>query len=406
MTHAAVNTSNQREVIKVLVAQFLTAFADNAVMFVAITMVFEKSKNLPWYIPALQASFLVAFVLLAPWVGFNADTRPKPNVMWQANLIKAFGALLLFINIEPLLAYAVIGIGASMYSPAKYGILPELVSGDLLVKANGWIEGSTILAIVSGTYIGTKMANHSIHMALSMVMACFICSAAMAFLLRKMPAAHRSSKAFFKTFLNNSKIMLSTPRARFSTLAVSLFWASVAVLRVLLFAWVPLVLLINDTTEIAELSLFSAIGIAVGAVIVPHLIPLAYLRRARMAAYCMGFMIIVLSQCSDALSAKLVLTIIGLASGMFVVPINAALQDIGHKSVGSGAAVALQNFFENMAMLLATAAYSIAAAAGANPIVSMVVLGFFVVIATVIISWHLPKDPIVQTADSGGVENQ
>jgi len=162
---------------------------------------------------------------------------------------------------------------------------------------------------------------------------------------------------------------------------------------VLLFAWVPLVLFIHDTTKIAELSLYSAVGIAIGAVIVPSLIPLAYLRRARMAAYCMGVMIIILSQCSDVLSAKLVLAVIGLSSGMFVVPINAALQDIGHKSVGSGAAVALQNFFENLAMLLATGGYSLAAASGADPIWSVVVLGFFVVIATVVISWHLPKDP-------------
>jgi len=392
--------SNQGEVIKVLIAQFLTAFADNAVMFAAITMVFAKAKSLPWYIPALQASFLVAFVVLAPWVGYHADNRSKPRVMWQANLVKAVGALLLFMHVEPLIAYAVIGVGAAMYSPAKYGILPELVSGNLLVKANGWIEGSTIVAIVAGTLVGSGLANYSISLALLLVMVCFLSSAAIALLLRKMPAAASTGKAFFKTFYNNSKVMLSTPRARFSTLAVSLFWASVAVLRVLLFAWAPLVLFIDDTTKIAELTLYSALGIAVGAVIVPRLIPLAYLRRARMAAYCMGVMIILLSQCSDVLSTKLTLLVIGLSSGMFVVPINAALQDIGHRSVGSGAAVALQNFFENLAMMLATAGYSFAAAAGADPIWTIMILGFVVVIATVLISWHLPKDPQPQSTQA------
>jgi len=390
---SAPSESNQSEVIKVLIAQFLTAFADNAVMFAAITMVFDKAKSAPWYIPALQASFLVAFVVLAAWVGFHADNRSKPKVMWQANFVKAAGALLLFLHVEPLLAYAVVGVGAAMYSPAKYGILPELVSGNILVKANGWIEGSTIVAIVMGTLFGSQLANYSVSLALGLVMACFLASAGLAFLLKKLPPAKQTEKTFIKTFYNNAKIMLSTPRARFSTLAVSLFWASVAVLRVLLFAWAPLVLFIHETTDIAELSLYSAIGIAVGAVIVPRLIPLEYLRRARMAAYVMGIMIVILSQCSDVLTTKLVLLTIGLSSGMFVVPINAALQDIGHRSVGSGAAVALQNFFENLAMLLATGTYSIAAAEGADPSVSIMVLGFFVIIATVVISWHLPKDP-------------
>ena len=396
MTNSDGKNNNQREVIKVLVAQFLTAFADNAVLFAAITMVFDKAQHLKWYMPALQGSFLVAFVLLAPWVGYNADVRSKPKVMWQANLVKAAGALLLFMHVEPLLAYAVVGIGAAMYSPAKYGILPELVSGDLLVKANGWIEGSTIVAIVAGTLVGSGLASHSISLALLLVMACFLGSAAIAVLLRKLAPVNSANKAFISAFYRNSKIMLGTPRARFSTLAVSLFWASVAVLRVLLFAWAPMVLLIHDTTKIAELTLYSALGIAIGAVLVPRLIPLAYLRRARMAAYCMGVMIILLSQCSDVLSTKIVLLVIGLSSGMFVVPINAALQDIGHKSVGSGAAVALQNFFENLAMLLGTATYSVAAAYDADPSWSIMVLGFLVVIATVVISWHLPKDP--QTA--------
>lgn len=387
------SSSKRMEVYKVLLAQFLTAFADNAVMFAAITMVYKKAQELPWYIPALQASFLVAFVLLAAWVGHYADAKSKPSVMWQANIIKLLGALLLFLHVEPLLAYAVIGVGAAMYSPAKYGILPELVSGDMLVKANGWIEGSTIIAIVTGTLFGSKLAEYSISLALLLVMGCFALSAVIAFIMKPIAAVGGGEKRILYRFWHNAKTMLSTPRARFSALAVSLFWASVAVLRVLLFAWAPLVLMIHDTSEIAELTLYSAIGIAIGAVVVPKFIPLTHLRRARMAAYVMGIMIILLSICTGLLATKAVLLMVGLASGMFVVPINAALQDIGHKSVGSGAAVALQNFFENVAMLLGTAVYSLAAGWGASPIWSIVVLGFFVVLATVIISWHLPKDP-------------
>jgi len=156
-----------KDVYKVLFAQFLTAFADNAILFTAITMVLHQSDSAAWYVPALQASFLVSFVVLAPWVGPFADARPKPSVMAMANIIKVLGASMLLFNIEPLLAYAIVGLGAAVYSPAKYGILPELVSEEKLVKANGWIEGSTILAILSGTLTGAMISEFSIPMALA-----------------------------------------------------------------------------------------------------------------------------------------------------------------------------------------------------------------------------------------------
>ena len=134
-----------RNLYILLLAQFLSAFADNAILFTVIAMIMETATAAAWYIPALQASFLVAFVLLAPWVGPFADARPKASVLVSANVVKAIGAGLLLINLEPLFAYAMIGVGAAMYSPAKYGILPELVAHEKLVKANGWIEGSTIV---------------------------------------------------------------------------------------------------------------------------------------------------------------------------------------------------------------------------------------------------------------------
>ena len=131
-------------------AQFLTALADNAILFTAIAMLFNEqgsgqvngqAAHGAWYVPALQASFLVAFVLLAPWAGPFADRRPKPHVLLTGNVLKAAGAALMFVGVEPLVAYALVGAGAAIYGPAKYGILPELVGSDRLVRANGWIEG-------------------------------------------------------------------------------------------------------------------------------------------------------------------------------------------------------------------------------------------------------------------------
>ncbi len=380
------------DVYKLLVAQFLTAFADNAILFTAITMVMNNNASAPWYIPALQASFLVAFVVLAPWVGPFADSRPKPNVLSLANVIKAGGAGLLLFAVEPLLAYAIVGLGAAVYSPAKYGILPELVAEDELVKANGWIEGSTILAILSGTLVGAMASKASVPLALALVIVLYVVSSGIALFIRPTPVIPRADGPVLVHFMNMVRRLLSTPRARFATLGVSLFWSAATVLRVLLVAWAPVVLLMNDTTEIAQLTLFVAFGIAIGAVVAPRLIPMAYLRRARLAAYLMGIAVIGLSSVDSLWTARLALLFIGITGGLFVVPINAALQEIGHKTIGSGGAVGIQNFFENLAMLIASGAYSLAAGAGAAPVGTMLVLGLLILAATFLVSWRLPPD--------------
>lgn len=382
----------KRDVYLVLATQFLTAFADNSVLFTAITMAMQQASVGSWYVPALQAAFLVAFVLCAPWVGRYADSRPKQRVLFSANVIKAAGAGLLLMHIEPLVAYAVIGLGAAAYSPAKYGILPELVDEQILVNANGWIESSTIIAILSGTLIGAFLANYSIMLALSIIIVLYIASALIALTIRHRLIIGPTDGSALNNFITQMRGLLATPRARFSTLGVSLFWAAATVLRVLLVAWAPAVLMIHSTTDIASLTMFVAIGIAVGAVLVPRLIPMAYLRRARLAAYAMGLVIALLATMETLWSARLVLFLAGLCGGLFVVPINAALQEIGHKSIGSGGAVAIQGFFENLAMLLASGAYSVIAGVGIGPVSTMITLGLLVIIATAVVSWHLPQD--------------
>lgn len=382
----------KRDVYMVLVAQFLTAFADNAILFTAVTLVTQVMHPGNWYIPALQASFLVAFVLLAPWVGPFADTRPKRWVLSVANGVKALGAGMLLAGVEPLLAYAVVGLGAALYSPAKYGILPELVDEKDLVKANGWIEGSTILAILSGTLVGAMLSEHSIPLALTVIITLYVVSGGMALLIRHCLVARSDTAPVLAGFMRMVRGLLATPRARFSTLGVSLFWSAATVLRVLLVAWAPVALMIYGTTEIAMLTIYVAIGIAIGAFIAPKLIPLAYLRRARFAGYMMGLAVVLLSTMDTLWAARVTLLMIGITGGLFVVPINATLQEIGHKSIGSGGAVAIQNFFENFAMLLASGGYALASAAGAGAVATMLVLGVLILLATGLVSWHLPPD--------------
>ena len=383
-----------KKLLPLLLAQFLSAFADNAILFTVIAMVMQSADLASWYVPALQSSFLVAFVLLAPWVGAFADQYPKARVLIIANMIKAIGAGLLMANFDPLIAYAVVGMGAAIYSPAKYGILPELVGHDLLVKANSWIEGSTILAILLGMIVGAKLADYSIQLALIVIIVLFILSALVTLFLPLYRAKPVDTGWRIFIFMGQIKSFFITPRSRFAILGASLFWSAAATLRVILIAWAPLVLLSKNATEIAELTLFLAIGIIIGSAVVPKLIPLELLRRARIPAYIMAVFIIILSLVDNVWAARAVLLMVGMMGGMFIVPINAALQELGQQSIGSGSAVALQGFFQNVAMLLAVGSYTYAASLNVNPVMAMLVLGSLVFVATFFVSLCLPKDII------------
>jgi LPLT family lysophospholipid transporter-like MFS transporter len=383
-----------KQIYPLLIAQFLSAFADNAILFTVIAMVMQSNTLASWYIPALQSVFLVAFVIFAPWVGAVADHYAKSKVLIIANLIKATGTLLLVIQIEPLIAYSLVGVGAAFYSPAKYGILPEITERQQLVKANSWIEGSTIFAILLGMVVGAKVADYSIQWALIGTVILFLLSATITLLLPSQVSQQRRSTSALTQFTQQIGAFFQSTRSRFAVLSAALFWASAATVRVILIAWAPLVLMTKNASEIAALTLFLAIGIIIGSAIVPKLIPLEKLRRARMPAYFMGLFIIGLSFMDTALGAKTLLLLIGIMGGLFIVPINAALQEIGQQSIGSGGAVALQNFFQNVAMLLAVGAYTYTTTLHISPVKAMLTLGGLVFIATLIISLHLPKNKL------------
>lgn len=381
-----------RQIYPLLIAQFLSAFADNAILFTVIALVMQSAGLASWYVPALQSSFLLAFVLFAPWVGGFADHHVKSRVLIIANLIKATGAGLLLLHIEPLMAYGVVGVGAAIYSPAKYGILPELVEHDFLVKANSWIEGSTILAILLGMVIGARVADYSTTAALAMTIALFVVSALVTLRLptREIPKKTVSSKLQILEFAQQIGQFFDTPRSRFAILGGSLFWAAAATLRVILVAWAPLVLALKNATDIAQLTLFLAVGIIAGSALVPRIIPLEHLRRARIPAYLMAVCIIILSLLDQLWPARLTLLFIGMMGGMFIVPINAALQELGRLSIGSGSAVALQGFFQNLAMLAAVGGYTYAASQQVDPVTAMLALGSLVFIATFAVALKLP----------------
>jgi LPLT family lysophospholipid transporter-like MFS transporter len=380
-----------------LVAQFLSAFADNAILFTVIALVMQTAQPPGWYIPAMQSVFLVAFVVLAPWVGTFADNHAKSRVLIIANLIKAAGAGLLLLKVEPLIAYCVVGVGAALYSPAKYGILPELAGHHGLVKANSWIEGSTILAILTGMVVGAKVADYSINLALIGTVVLFLISAATTLFLPKKISKTPVTGSKIKLFYQEIRSFLALPRSRFAVLGASMFWAAAASVRVIIIAWAPLVLMSHNASDVADLTLFLALGIIAGSAVVPRLIPLEHLRRVRIPAYCMGLLIMALSFTDAVWPARMVLFLMGTAGGMFIVPINASLQELGQQSIGSGGAVALQNFFQNAAMLLAVGTYTLAASQQVGPIAALLVLGGLLVLATFFVVLHLPEN---SSADS------
>jgi LPLT family lysophospholipid transporter-like MFS transporter len=374
-------------------AQFLSAFGDNAILFTVIAMVLQTSGRGAWYVPALQSVFLVAYVALAPWVGTLADRLPKPRVLIFANLVKALGGIAIFLGLEPLIGYGIIGIGAAAYGPAKYGILPELTETENLVKANGWIEGATIGAMLLGTVGGARVADASVELALIAVIALYFVSAAAVLLLPRLPARGAATESALRKLFGLMGGLLGSERARLVLLALSLFWACAATLRVVLVAFAPEVLHTQTASDIAELTLYLAVGIVIGSGLVPRLIPLEHVRRTRFAAYALGGLFLLFSAVDGLWAARGVLLAIGVAGGIFVVPLNAAIQQIGHRTVGSGGAVAVQNFFQNGAILAAMGIYTAAAARGVGSVATILALGTVVGALTLLVSLRLPKQP-------------
>ncbi len=352
--------------VAVLTAQFLSALADNAVLIAAIAIV--KSRGLPNLVPLLQESFLVPFILLAPFVGQLADSFPKGRVMLAANLLKLVGALGMMAGVNPLAAYAVIGIGAAMYSPAKYGILAQMFGPEKLVRANGMMEGSTIVAILLGVLLGGWLADYSMQWAFAGVVAAYSVAALANLFIPRLPP-EKTGESFhplllLKKFAGVLVLLSRNKDARFTLLGTSVFWGSGTTLRLMLFAWVPAVLLITDNQTPANLMGAVSVGIVLGAVVAGLWISLANVNRALLGGLLLGPAVLALAFVHSLYPAYVLMVAIGLCGGLFVVPLNALLQERGHESVGAGNALAVQNFAENIAMLLFVGAYSATAAAG------------------------------------------
>ncbi len=366
--------------MSVLMAQFFSALADNAILIAAIAIV--KSQGLPNLVPLLQESFVVPFILLAPFVGQISDGFPKGRVMLVGNLLKLTGAIAMVLGINPLAAYGLIGIGAAMYSPAKYGILSQMFAPASLVRANGMIEGSTIVAILLGVLLGGWLADHSLQWAFVGVMSAYGLAAFANLFIPKLPAENSAASfnlwMLTKQFWVSLTMLFKNPDSRFSLLGTSVFWGSGTTLRLMLFAWVPAALLITDNQTPANLMGAVSIGIVLGAVLAGVWVSLANVNRALLGGLLLGPAVLALVLVNDLTFAAIVMITIGVCGGLFVVPLNALLQEKGHKTIGAGNALAVQNFVENLVMLCFVGLYSFAASI--NISITNIVLGFGVLL--------------------------
>lgn len=370
----------------VIAAQFFSAFGDNALLFATLALM--KQQFYPdWSQPVLQMVFVGAYILFAPFVGQVADSFGKGRVMMFANALKLAGAATICAGINPFIGYTLVGIGAAAYSPAKYGILGEITTGDKLVKANGLMEASTIAAILVGSVAGGVVADLNVFAALGLC-AVMYCGAVVAnTFIPKLPAARPGQSWRFRpmtqSFFNSCRVLWSNGETRFSLLGTSLFWGAGVTLRFLLVLWVPVALGVTDNATPTYLNAMVAVGIVVGAGAAAKLVTLETVSRCMPAGALIGVVVAIFALQHLALPAYVLLFIIGICGGFFIVPLNALLQDRGKQTVGSGNAIAVQNLGENSMMLIMLGIYSLAVAVGI-PVVGVGV-GFGVLFALAIV---------------------
>ncbi len=345
----------------ILAAQFLSALADNALLFAAIALLKELSAP-DWHTPLLQEFFIISYIVLAPFVGSFADALPKGRVMLIANTIKFVGCTAMWMGMPPLYAYGIVGIGAAAYSPAKYGILTEYLPHHQLVKANGWMEGTTVAAIILGAVVGGILATINPHIALAAIIALYMAAAAFNLRIPHVPIDHRMPKRnplyALHDFRHSFLALWRDPQGKISLAVTTLFWGAGATMRLVVLAWAAAALNFG-LDRATQLTAMVALGIAFGSIFAARYVRLQDSVKVLPAGIAMGVMVMMMTLVHDWRIACVLLFLIGIVSGYFVVPLNALLQHRGHILIGAGHSIAVQNFNENLGILLMIGAYTL-----------------------------------------------
>lgn len=354
----------------ILLAQFISALADNALFYAALALLKEQ-KAPEWHSSMLLWSFAVSYVVLAPFAGSFADSMHKGRAMMICNGIKLAGCLVMLIGAPPILAYAIVGFGAAAYSPAKYGIITEYLPHEKLVAANGWLEGATVCAIIFGTVLGGVLAGGyatslieasswngqftPAQFAIAAITVLYLTASWLNLYIPRLSVhlkrLHLDPIFLIKEFWWCVKRLWRDPEGQLSLGVTTLFWGAGATMRLVVINW-AIIWLLFDHEQATRLVAIVGFGTAIGAVIAGRMIPLAKAFQVLWAGVAMGVVVIGMLLVTNTWVAALLMLVIGILSGLFVVPLNAMLQHRGHMLMGAGHSIAVQNFNENIGILL------------------------------------------------------
>jgi MFS transporter, LPLT family, lysophospholipid transporter len=395
----------------IMAAQFFSSLADNAIFIVAIELL--RSVNAPgWHAAALVPMFAFFYVVLAPFVGAFADARAKGTVMFYSNAIKVAGCLFMLFGSHPLLAYAFVGLGAAIYSPAKYGILTELLPASQLVKANGWIEGLTIGSIILGVLLGGQLVGHNVSVVLlsfdipifdtfvdtppeaAICILVFVYAIA-AWFNTRIPLTGVEIRPLPKNLLTLlpdfwlcNKRLWRDKLGQISLSTTTLFWGVSGNLRYIVLAW-SAAALGYTTTQASNLVGVVAIGTAAGAIIASLYCRLDKATKVMPLGIGMGLLILLLNFINNVWLAAPFLILLGAFGGFLVVPMNALLQHRGHNLMGAGRSIAVQNFNEQLCILSLGIGYTYSTSHGVSAFGAITGFGLLVAgVMWLIKRWH------------------
>jgi MFS family permease len=402
----------------IMAAQFFSSLADNALLVASIALLIQMAAP-EWVTPLLKFFFTVSYVMFAAFVGAFADSMPKGRVMFITNLVKIAGCLLLFFfawaakpgesaYISVLLAYAIVGIGAAAYSPAKYGILTEYLPHHKLVVANGWIEGLTVLSIILGTVLGGTLISSQVsakllafdlptvetgidspaEAAILLIVVFYAIAAVFNLYIPNTGVDHRapSKNPLFLVheFAHCVKLLWSDKLGQISLATTTLFWGAGATLQFIVLKWAA-VALGYSLSQATLLQGICALGIGAGAIVAARLIPLNRAVGVVPVGIAMGVIVIVMIFVRSIAVAIPLMILIGALAGFFVVPMNALLQHRGHILMGAGHSIAVQNFNENLSILAMLAIYSLLIWLDFSIYTVIVIFGLFVAVAMTLV---------------------
>jgi MFS transporter, LPLT family, lysophospholipid transporter len=381
-----------------LIAQFLSALADNALLFALISMLSMMDAPL-WHTPMLKWVFVISYIALAPFVGPFADAQPKGRVMFISNGIKFFGCMLALMGLPPLYVYAIVGFGAAAYSPAKYGILTEMLPSHLLIKANAWMEGTTVAAIVFGPIFGTMISKNSPIIGIAVITGIYLLAAFFNFRIPRMPIIHAAPKRDLQSLLADFWHAFTTlwrdAQGQVSLAVTTLFWGAGATLQFVVLSWAEVRLGFNKE-ESAILIGILAVGIAAGSVLASLYVKLEDTAKVLPSGIYMGILVIGMVFVYNPMIAAVLLFVIGVLAGYFLVPLNSLLQHRGHTLLGAGHSIAVQNFNENIGIAIMLGAYALMVhiEIGINSII--ILFGAFIIVSMGTIT-HLYRKKIQQS---------